>query len=220
MDRFRSLAALACTGWLAGCAVPDSLPHPRAWAAASQAALPNGCPDLSGTFAVEASEAYPADAGPPPRLDALLGPGGVHEPQHGAPRWPAFPATATATLASHGDWLDVSFRGAGGQEAVVRFKRKDWWGGTVEGSDAMYQCRELELGPAAGFDGARRRISAVPYVFAKGDADFLFLSRAKDGSLVVNHRTVQVVGTGVLVGSSARWVASTWWRYAPSVQKP
>lgn len=109
----------------------------------------------------------------------------------------------------------VRFRGDTGGETPLRFKRKNWWGGSTDGSDAMYQCLELELGPALGFDGSRRPIFAVPYLFAEGDVNFVFLSKGQDGSLIVNYRTDRVFITGSLIGSHARWVGSVWWRYPP-----
>lgn len=98
---------------------------------------------------------------------------------------------------------------------TLSFKRKQWWGGFVEGSDALYQCLELEQGRALGFDGPRRKLSSVPYLFAEGDVAFVFLSKARDGSLIVNYRTDRIVITGSLIGSHARWVGSIWWRYPP-----
>lgn len=117
---------------------------------------------------------------------------------------------------SSGDWLHVRFRDEAGNEVALKFKRKNWWGGSTAGSDAMYQCLELELGQTLGFDGSRKVISAVPYLYAEGDMAFVFLSKARDGSLIVNYRTDRVFVTGALIGSHARWVGSVWWRY-PSV---
>lgn len=36
---------------------------------------------------------------------------------------------------------------------MLKFKRKNWWGGSTDGSDAMYPSLELEMGPAPGSTG-------------------------------------------------------------------
>lgn len=180
------------------------------------AVLAGGCPDLSGTYATRADGAYPEEGGTQPPLDELLGPGLLRDAQELGRPWPGVQGAASATFTSSGDRLQVRFHGGAQPEAALEFRRKQWWGGSTEGAHAMYQCLELELGPAAGFDAPRRRIAAVPYLFAKGDLSFVFLSKARDGSLVANYRTERVFITSGLIGSHARWVGSVWWRY-PSV---
>jgi hypothetical protein len=201
---------------LAGCA---SLDTPREWESSPGALVSNGCPDLSGTYGTRATDAYPPDVGTYPALNEILGPSGLHDAQGRNHPWPALPTATTATFTSSADWLYVRFRDDAAGEVTLRFKHKHWWGGFVEGSDAMYQCKELELGPTLGFDGSRKPIVAVPYWFALGDVNFVFLSKARDGSLIVNYRTDRVFITGILIGSHARWVGGIWWRY-PVVSNP
>jgi len=172
---------------------------------------------LSGTYAIRATGAYPENVGPYPLLSEIFGPGALRDAEERDRPWPASPGATTATFTSNGDWLYVRFRDDTEGEIALKFKRKNWWGGSTDGSDAMYQCLELELGPALGFDGSRRPIFAVPYLLAEGDVDFVFLSKARDGSLIVNYRTDRVFITGSLIGSHARWVGSVWWRYPPAL---
>lgn len=194
---------------LSGCASLEPLDHPHAWESNPGTALPNGCPDLSGTYVIHATGAYPAKDGSYPPLNEIFGPGALHDAQD----WPASPSATSATFTASADWVHVRFRDASAGEVALKFKRKDWWGGATGGSDAMYQCLELELGPALGFDGSRKPIFSVPYWFAEDDVGFIFLSKARDGALIVNYRVNRVFITGILAGSHARWVDSIWWRY-------
>lgn len=198
---------------LGGCASLEPLDHPHAWESSPGTALPNGCQDLSGTYAIHATGAYPAKAGTYPLLNEILGPGALRDAQERSLPWPASPSATSATFTASADWVHVRFRDASAGEVALKFKRKDWWGGATEGSDAMYQCLELELGPALGFDGSRKPIFSVPYWFAEDDVGFIFLSKARDGALIVNYRVNRVFITGILAGSHARWVDSIWWRY-------
>lgn len=202
---------------LAGCASLEPLDHPQGWDSSPGTVLSNGCPDLSGTYAIRATGVYPADVGVYPPLNEILGLSGLRDAQRRNRPWPALPHATTATFTASGDWLYVRFRDDAEGEVTLRFKRKNWWGGSTDGSDAMYQCLELELGPSLGFDAPRRPIFAVPYLFAEGEADFVFLSKGRDGSLIVNRRTDRVFITGSLIGSHARWIGSIWWRYPPVV---
>jgi hypothetical protein len=202
---------------LAGCASLEPLDHPHGWDSSPGTALPSGCPDLSGTYATRATGAYPANVGVYPPLNEILGPSGLRDAQRRDRPWPTSPGATTAVFTASRDWLYVRFRDDAEGEGSLSFKRKSWWGGSTEGSDAMYQCLELELGPALGFDGSRRSIVAVPYLFAEDDVNFVFLSKGRDGSLIVNYRTDRVFITGSLIGSHARWVGSVWWRYPPVV---
>ena len=204
---------VSATLLLAGCASLELLDYPREWESSPGTALPNGCPDLSGTYAVRATGAYPAKVESYPPLNEILGPGVLRDAEGRDRPWPTSPGATTATFTASGDWLYVRVSDAGKGESALKFKRKNWWGGATDGSDAMYQCLELELGPALGFDGSRKRIFAIPYMFAEFDVNFVFLSKGRDGSLIVNYRTNRVFFTGVLIGSLARWVGSVWWRY-------
>lgn len=207
--------SVAATFLLAGCANLEPLDHPHGWSSSPDTVLPNGCPDLTGTYAIRAISAYPANVEVYPLLNEVLGPSALRDAQERHRPWPTSPGATTATFTASGDWLYVRFRAEAENEVALKFKRKNWWGGSTEGSDAMYQCLELELGQTLGFDGSRRPISAVPYLFAEGDVNFVFLSKARDGSLIVNYRTDRVFTTGSLIGSHARWVGSVWWRYPP-----
>lgn len=199
---------------LAACA---SLDAPQAWSGSAQKALPNGCPDLSGSYSTGASEAYPAYEGAFPLLNDILGPGVLRDAQAAERPWPTSSGAATGSFRSQGEWLYVEFPKRTEGEAALRFKRKDWWGGSVDGSHAMYQCMELELGPALGFDGPRSTLFSVPNLVAQSDYGFVFLSKAADGALIVNFRTDRVLFTGILIGSHARWANSVWWRYPAAV---
>lgn len=79
----------------------------------------------------------------------------------------------------------------------------------------MFQCVELESGPALGFDGSRKPIFTVSYPISPADLSLVFLSKGQDGSLIVNYRTARVGIERSLIGSSAGWVGGVWWRYAP-----
>lgn len=207
----------AVTLLLASCASFTPLDHPQGWGSSPGTVLPNGCPDLSGTYATHATGAYPESVVIYPPLNEILGPSGLRDAQTRDRPWPASTHSTTATFTASGDWLYVRFRDDAEGEVTLRFKRKNWWGGSTNGSDAMYQCLDLELGPSMGFDGSRRPMFAVPYLFAQDEVDFVFLSKGRDGSLIVNYRTNRVFLTGILVGSHARWTGSIWWRYPPVV---
>ena len=211
--------SLAGTFLLVGCATLEPLEHPNGWSSNPDAVLRNGCPDLSGTYATRATAAYPANVEIYPLLNELLGPSALRDAQERDRPWPTAPGATTGTFTTSGDWLYVRFRNEAEKDVGLKFKRKNWWGGSTEDSDAMYQCLELELGRTLGFDGSRGPISGVPYVFAEGDVNFVFLSKARDGSLIVNYRTDRVFITGTLIGSHARWVGSAWWRYPPVLSK-
>lgn len=149
-----------------------------------------------------------------PPLGEVLGPNLLHDANGREGAWPALRSAQTATFTSSGDWTHVRFHDDADGKATLRFKRKAWWGGSVDGSDAMYQCLGLEQGPVIGFDGPRKALWSVPYLASEGDLAFVFLSKAADGSLIVNFRTDRILVTGLLVGSY-RWVGSVWWRYPP-----
>ena len=169
---------------------------------------------MSGTYSTRAAEAYPPGVTVLPPLGEILGPNLLHDAQRREDPWPALRSARTATFTSSGDWTQVRFRDDADGEATLVFKRKAWWGGSVDESDAMYQCRELEQGPVAGFDGPRKALWSVPFLASEGDIAFIFLSKAVDDSLIVNFRTDRMLVTGLLVGSY-RWVGSVWWRYPP-----
>ena len=197
--------------WLGGCA---GLHHPRRWASSPETILPNGCPDLSGTYGTRATDAYPANAGRLPPLNEILGPGGLSDVYKQGKPWPVLPSATTASFTSERNWLYVRFCDDTRRAATLRFKRKHWWGGAIEGADAMYSYQKLELGPALGINGARQPSFALPYPATKGDVSVVFLSKGQDGSLIVNYRTVHVdlvPGIGIF-GSTP---GSSWWRYPP-----
>lgn len=196
---------------LSGCA---SLDHPREWGSSPGMLMPNGCPDLSGTYGTRAAEVYPANAKALPPLNEILGPGGLSDVYRRDQPWPALPSSITATLTLDGDWLYVRFRDDAGGVADLKFKRKHWWGGTIDGADAMYQCQKLEQDAALGIDGSRRPSFAVPYSFDESDAGFVFLSKSRDGSLIVNYRTVRADAiVPHIIFVRINWVGGVWWRY-------
>jgi len=198
---------------LTGC---TSLDHPQGWGSPPEKLLPNGCPDLSGTYGTRAIEAYPANAGPLPPLNEILGPGGLSDVYRRNTPWPALPGATTASLTTDGDWLYVRFRDDAGGVADLKFKRKHWWGGSMDGADAMYHCQKLEQGPALGLDGSRRPSFALPYSFYESDVGFVFLSKDRDGSLIVNYRTVRASAPVPQIGFyKVDWVGGIWWRYPP-----
>lgn len=201
---------------LAGCASLDPIDHPQEWGASLEKPLPNGCPDLSGTYSTQANAAYPGNVDTFPPLNEVLGPSWILDMQVRDKPWPALSGATMATFAASGDWLNVRFHDDAKGEATLRFKKRHWWGAVLEGADSTYQCLELELGPALGFDGARQHAFGVFVVGAK-DFGFIFLSKARDGSLLVNYRIDEVVLTRILIGSYARWVGNTWWRYPPVI---
>jgi hypothetical protein len=154
-----------------------------------------------------------------PPLNETLGASSLRDAQNRDAPWPELPGATSASLILEKDWLYVRFSDAAGGKTVLRFKRKDWWGGSIDGSDAMYLCMNLELGPALAFDGSRRPLYAFPFGvnapawFGEAEVDSIFLYKAPDGSLIVNYRTSRVFLTTILIGSHARWVGSIWWRY-------
>ena len=201
---------------LSSCVYFDRIDYPEDWGKSAEGVLADGCPDLSGTYQTRATQAHPAGLGSFPTLDEVLGPGGLGDMYGRDKSWPALPGATTATLRSEGNWLHVQFRNEAGGTAELRFKWKHWWGGTVEGADAMYQCLKLEQGAALGIDGSRRPGFAVPYAFHPSDAAVVLLSRGADGSLTVNYRTARVGIERSMIGSYAGWLGGIWWRY-PSV---
>lgn len=200
---------------LAGCAGIEPLDHPVQWRSAPGGVLENGCPDVSGSYDVRAAEAYPPHGGELPALTEVFGPGVLRGTGSPDQVWPALPAATTATLSATADRLQVRFRDKAEGEVSMTFRHQAWWGGSTKGAEGLFQCLELELGPALGLDGTRTLFAGVPHLFAQSDMAFVLLSRAQDGSLLVNHRISRVTLTGVLIGSQARWVTSVWWRYPP-----
>lgn len=96
--------------------------------------------------------------------------------------------------------LYVRFRDGAGGETTLSFKRRHWWGGELNGAYATYHCLvELELGSTLAFDASRSPIFALPTSIVAT----WFLSKGRDGALIVNYRT----------GDVWRWSESIWWRY-------
>jgi hypothetical protein len=118
-----------------------------------------------------------------PLLNEILGPRGLLEGQLRDIAWPALPGATTATFESSGDWLHVRFANGAGGEATLSFRRKHSWGGSFDGSDSP--------------------IFAVPHAISPGYVRAWFLSRGREGALIVNYRT----------GDLWRWMGSIWWRY-------
>jgi hypothetical protein len=217
---------------LAGCAA--SLDYPQGWSSTTERVLPHGCPDLTGIYSTQAAEIYPADIDTLPRLNEILGPGGLsHITREGRP-WPTFPDfPVTASFTSDGDWLYVHYSDGADGAATLKFKRKHWWGGLIEESDAMYFCHQSELGPSLGIDGSLQPDFAVPESFFGRGVDFLsspitpvlslvLLSKGKEGSLIVNFRTgyVSVARIGYLpIGMFQTTLGSIWWRF-PAAHYP
>lgn len=201
---------------LASCAIFDEVDYPpNDWGGSAATILANGCPDVSGTYDTRPIDAYPAGLAISPTLNEILGPSGLREGELLNRSWPALPDATTATFSSSGDWLYVRFLNDAGGEAALSFKRKNWWGGSFEGSYALFQCPQLESGPALGFDGSRKPIFTVPYPISPADLSLVFLSKGQDGSLIVNFRTARVSLERSVIGSAAGWVGGVWWRYAP-----
>lgn len=200
---------------LTGCASLEPIDHPKEWGSSLEKPLPNGCPDLSGTYSTRANAAYPVNVDISPPLNEIFGPIWIFDTQVRDRPWPALPGATMVTLAQNADWLNVRFHDDAKGEATVRFKKKHWWGGVLEGADSMYQCLELELGPALGFDGAREHAWLPLFVVSSRDYAFIFLSKARDGSLLVNYRIDRILLSPILIGPYASWIGSAWWRYPP-----
>jgi hypothetical protein len=195
---------------LTGCA---SLDYPQDWGSSPGTVLPNGCPDLSGTYATRATGAYPANVEVYPPLNEILGPSWLAVTDRQDRPWPALPHATTATFTASEDWLYVSFRDDAEGEVALKFKRRHWWGAFTDGSDATYHCLvELELGPTLGFDGSQKGLSIVVGVLPVNEDTFVFLSKGRDGSLIVNYRNLQV-----FFPFYWGWAHSFWWRYPPVV---
>jgi hypothetical protein len=198
---------------LAGCVVFDHVDYPKGWGGSTAAPLANGCPDLSGTYETHFVDAHPSGLAASPTLDQLLGAGGLSDVYRKGKPWPALPGATTVTLRSDGDWLFVHFQDDAGGIADLKFKRKHWWGGVIEGADAMFHCQQLEKSAALGIDGSRRPSFPVPYRFSERDSAFVFLTKGRDGSLIVSYRTAAVGIERSVIGSYAGWVGGVWWRY-------
>lgn len=212
----------AATLLVAGCASLDPVDHPQEWRASAGAVLANGCPDLSGTYSTHPSGVYPSNLELYPTLNEALSLIILRDFSKNREKpWPELAGATKAVLAAEGEWLYVSLRDDGEGLASVRFKRKSWWGGFHEGSDAMPLCMQLELGPTLLFESGRRPLWAVPFGvgqaawFGETEFDSVILSKARDGSLIVNYRTGRMFITNILVGSYGRWVGNVWWRYPP-----
>lgn len=198
-----------------------SLDQPQGWSANSEKLLPNGCPDISGTYATRAAEVYPANAGILPPLNEILGPGGLSDMYKRDRPWPALPGATTAALTLDGDWLYVHFRDDAGGVADLKFKRKHWWGGSIDGADGMYHCQKLEQNAALRIDGSRRPSFAVPHLFQPSDVPLLFLSKDRDGSLIVNYRTLRAFVPVPQIGLPViDWRVGIGWRYPAVAPNP
>jgi hypothetical protein len=196
----------AATLLLAGCVGPRPVDHPQGWDESPAPLLANGCPDLSGTYDTRPSDSYPADVEIRPLLNEILGARGLREGELRDVPWPELPGTTTATFEPSGDWLYVRFGDGAGGETTLSFRRRHWWAGDLKGVQATYHClMELELGPTLAFDGSFSLIFALPYIDF-GHEKYWFLSKGRDGALIVNYRA----GNGPWA-----WVASIWWRYLP-----
>ena len=228
--RYRSFASPAwlsalpavATLLLGGCASLDPVNEPKEWHASPGAVLTNGCPDLSGTYSIHPSGVYPSNLGLYPDLNEALSLIILRDFSNNREKpWPELAGATKAVFSSEGEWLYVSLRNDREGQASLRFKRKSWWGGFHEGSDAMPLCMQLELGPALLFESGRRPLWAVPFGvgqaawFGEIEFDSVILSRARDGSLIVNYRTGRMFLTTILIGSYGRWVGNVWWRYPP-----
>lgn len=173
------------------------------------------CPEPNDT---RATEVYPPNAGTLPRLNEVLGPGGLSGVYRRDRPWPALPGATTATLTLDGDWLYVHFRDDAGGVADLKFKRKHWWGGTIDGADGMYHCQKLEQGAALGMDGSRRPSSGVPYSI---NIAIVFLSKDRDGSLIVNYRTLRAFVPVPQIGLPViDWREGISWRYPAVAPNP
>jgi hypothetical protein len=210
-----AVAVVSVALLLAGCTVPSHFEYPQDWRGTPTATLPNGCPDLSGTYDTRPADAYPADVGSRPLLDEILGPRGLREGEFRDIRWPALPGATTATFTPSGDWLYVRFGDGAGGEATLSFKRRDWWGGAFDGSQATYHCLlEFELGPTLALDGSRTPVFAVPYDSNSADFNFWLLTKGRDGALIVNYRTESAnFDKTAMFGIWLHWLGSIWWRY-------
>jgi len=185
---------------LAGCAGVNRVDQPQGWAGSPIPLLPNGCPDLSGTYDTHPSDTHPADGESHPLLNEILSRRGLLDGQLRDLPWPELPGATTATFEPSGDWLYVRFGNGAGGETTLSFKRRHWWGGDLKGAHATYHCLvELELGPTLALDASRSPIFAVSTKFVNS----WFLSKGRDGALIVNYRT----------GDAWRWFDSIWWRY-------
>ena len=150
-DSFRHMRC-ACMHWLssllavgvlllAGCASLDPVDHPQEWRAGPSAVLANGCPDLSGTYSIHPSGVYPSDLRLQPTLNEALSLIILRNFSTDREKpWPELAGATKAVFATEGEWLYVSLRDDAEGRASVRFKRKRWWGGFHEESDAMPLC--------------------------------------------------------------------------------
>lgn len=214
---------------LTGC-IPDYKP-PQGWGSNLEKILPNGCPDLSGTYGTRAVESYPEKAGTPPRLHEILGSGGLSDVfRQGKPWPPALPGATTASFTSDGDWVSVQFGDDAGGAATLRFKRMHWWGGSIDESDAMYHCLQFNFGrPAMVFEASKRSDFAAPDLtqyyedkylplprHVSPDMHSVLLSKGEDDSLIVNfwvaYSTVPSLGP-LPIGYSEKLLVNIWWRY-------
>lgn len=207
-----------------GCAsVPHPVDYPPGWVSTRANALPNGCPDLSGTYSTRAADAHPRSAEAPPSLNAIFeleGKGvGVFRARSPDWPWPTLPGATSAAFRSDGDSLYVRFREDTGGEAALKLRRNDFIA-VDRDSDAFFNCPPSEAGPAVRFASDRTSIRGVPYVFDESDMDVVLLFKGADGSLIVNHRTERIFLTSVIVGSQGETRRSRWWRYPPLERKP
>jgi len=178
--------------------------------------LPNGCPDLSGTYAAPAAAWYPSDAEIVPRLSELFrlkGDGvGMFELRSPDRIWPTLSAATLVSFAQQGDALEVHLRNDAQGGATLKFHRiqfvsAEW------APDAFYDCYASEFGPALRFVGPMEEVGGWPLVYGKKETDIMTLFKGGDGSLIVNLRTDQLLVTAILLGSQAQTQRSVWWRY-------
>lgn len=193
---------------LTGCA---SLDCPQEWGSSPGNPLLDGCPDLSGTYATRAIEAYPANVEIYPSLNDIFGPDGFIKVINPDKTLPALSDATSTTFKSDRDWLYVYFNNDSGEEIPLTFKRMQWLPTRLEGSISIYHCQKLEQGPALGLEGA---LLSKWGLFTTHRFGVLYLSKGQDGSLIANYRTGKILFNPISL-VYGDWVDSVWWRYPP-----
>lgn len=180
----------------------------------------DGCPNLRGTYANDASAVLPATVDVRSRLTDVLGTlahaTGLNSPAEWKQSWPVIPdGVSVVTIGQTSESLTLSFQGAAGDAVRWDFRRH-----RVRLSekrvDDLFACRTLYAEPSLRFFAEPESHGSKSVIAIEGGGTFVVMLRSVDGSLVVNVRSDSAIVTSFALGSGYR-VRNVWYRY-PAVE--
>lgn len=202
-----------------GCATSSgNPPYPEQWPSIKSAPIPEGCPDLQGTYRNQGSVSFPAEAGEPPSLaeifTAMARSQTITGPAAWKRSWPAIPIGAVAvSIRQAPESMTVTFIDSAGRGTPLSFRRYRF-DLSEDRVDDLFSCRTLYGEPTLRFFNEPRSHSSVSILLVGGGGTMINLLKAVDGALVVNWRSDDVTVSRILLGSGYR-VDNLWYRYAP-----